>query len=133
MKGFRDLEFETKDGMETHTVQLFGVRVERARLPADTRVRIKDLVRDGNGSIWVIYSARRMYANLLCVTLLRVQDGESLCPPIPTSVLVSPSVVQLAPDQEIELTAIVLDEDGAPIPGAYVTWQSSDPSVVELL
>lgn len=53
--------------------------------------------------------------------------------PVPTMVVVSPdSVLLTALEQEIVLTAEVLDQIGRPLPEEVVSWESGDPAVATI-
>lgn len=88
---------------------------------------------------WIKVIGLRLYAavafGLVCGLLGSCGKGSPTVPEsgIPVRVALSPSATTLnAVGETIQLTAMVLDQEGKPVSDVVVTWTSSNPSVVKV-
>jgi len=59
--------------------------------------------------------------------------GTELLLPAPTTITISPTAVQFASvNRSRQLTAVVLDQRGAPFPGAQVTWSTGNTAIANV-
>jgi leishmanolysin/Big-like domain-containing protein len=72
-----------------------------------------------------------LVAVTLLVTATCKKDGSG--PPVPTNIVINTSAVSLASiNQTSQLSAVVLDQNGAAMTGQPLTWQSSPTSVAQV-
>ena len=68
---------------------------------------------------------------LLAMALVLSACSDTVAPPVPASISVTPGAVELAvPGATFQLQAVVRAADGTPVPDAVVEWTTGDPDVV---